>query len=375
MKSKWKWLTFTPVPLVLSTVSCSSSFYQLEQTLKVTFSIDFAKNVETYQHNYQQVTNFLSKDQNESAYKYLLKDWARVNEITNYWTQNISNQNKISLLLQQPFDAKDIGYYASDGTFVSLKTNLAWVLEAMDLNTNGFFSQDNFAAKIWNFGRLNREIDEVVQSALTTFERTAYGRFYRTLTIDPYLSQDWPFYHGDKEKTDILFTRLNTDAASFHTDFVAKIYDASKSGIDYSKLGNVLNPDGTYGHVHALVNLWREWTSMFVVYRDPQTGQIIINSNNKAQAITDFYQRFIAAKSALGLTSEKIVIINTQVQGQTFAFETFLDNWQTVINQNKGPELFVSNYITQFEDRLFKPLAEMNAIGATLVRSINEFGV
>ncbi|EGV00106.1 hypothetical protein MCSF7_01561 [Mycoplasmopsis columbina SF7] len=354
---------------IIST-SCTSSFYDLSKTLETQFVAQIRKYYNSYLFYYQELKDFLNVQNSNGALEYFKSNLNKATALTNFWNDRIVKNSLVNSLLIKSNEFKDLGYY-KNGQFISLKDDFSFLLDQFDLSQND--NADNLAIQMNNFSRINTEIYDVILSDYKAFNSWYISRFLDEFNSND-LGKDWPLFKSQKklakESQEIFFDRLKSHENRFESEFKNKIFDATKTNIDYSKLGYINLGDGSFGHTHSAVNLWREWNSMIFTYFD--NDELVVDKNNKIAQINyviDTLDKYIKDNN---ITSD-IYIIEINNPEAKLNVTNFLSLLKNEVTNNQIAPRQSKKYITNFESKLIEPMQNLMKVAKAIVLEINNF--
>ncbi|KKB26824.1 hypothetical protein MM26B8_02320 [Mycoplasmopsis meleagridis] len=370
MKNKIKlFLTFSSISLLpLLAFSCQSSFYDLTRVLEANYSNEIHKLFSQYKVNYEKFSDFfaLSDNSKENAFSYFYNRWFKANKISSYFAANVLNNSKVNTILMLSDENKDIGYFENN-TFISLKNTFNAFLT--DFSMNEIDYTNNFMSKMNRFWMLNNEMKDIINDDARAYSNWSFSEFYNQF-FNSDLGNDYPLFKNTdnpSENREIFNDRLNDIFNRFNNEYKAKIFNEDIKNIDYSKLGFSLQADGTYGHSHALINLWNEWNSMTLVYYKDK--EIVTDKNNRLKIIKDLFSDF----KSLNKDNKTIYIIDKNDDKKNFNLSNFLISWEDLVKNNNIEIEKNNNSFNNFKKHLLDSSNNMISIAKRIINTIKNY--
>ncbi|WP_029512488.1 MAG0770 family lipoprotein [Mycoplasmopsis iners] len=367
-KIKYLITSFAFVPIITTSAACQSSFYDVQKSLDAEYSAKIHQLYNSYVANLNQLRGFFSDDFNvNSAYNYFNSRLNKATAIGKFVEDVLSSSRNIVInnLLKLDNSSKDIGYFDSNNTFVSQKSKLNEILNELSYNQAEYVN--NFVAQMTNFQRLNVEMFEIIKSDIKIFDSWSFKKFANIFRDYP----DWPLFKNTEDPTfekELFNDSLNNEFKRLNLEFESKIYNQKMKNIDYSKLGSVALPDGSQGHLHALINLWNEWNSMTFILRNSE-GDLHCDSNNKYILIEDFIAKF----KRLNNYQNDLFIVRKDNLNDKFNLSAFVKDLEKVYQTN-SPEIYSNTEPkTKFTKALLEPAEKLLKIAEMIIAEVKYY--
>ncbi|WP_416349188.1 MAG0770 family lipoprotein [Mycoplasma sp. 744] len=355
--------------LIFSTLiaaKCQSSFYDTNQVLEAQYSQEMHQLVMQYRNNYQEIKDFFNLNNINKNHALTFFETRRKNSknISSFLVKNLIDNIEISNILKQDNQSKDIGYYENQ-KWISLKETMHTIIEDLSLNENDF--QSNFLAYVDRFEKINKEMYSIIEDAAKGFNNWQVSKFLNLFLNDD--NNDWPLFNKTKNKIEerlIFKDHINSFILNLELELENKIFNKQLKNIDYSKLGFLPNSDNTFGHLHAIINLWNEWNSMTFFYYENDIIQT--DNNNQIMKINNFVNNF----KNLNSKNNSIIIKNIKNQ-QEFKLSEFIKQLEIILNENpieifnnkNEKDIFTNALLIPFEN-LLKIAKQINLLTKNL---------
>lgn len=362
------WLFKIATPCVaLFAISCQSSFDKLDNLLNIEFNKELRENESSYQTNFQNLLTFFTGNQslseindygNEKNYlDYYYRWYVKIKNITNLWYENLGLNSKIQNWLQNEEEVKNIGYFANN-EFVNLNQDYEWLISSLTYDTTSN-NQNKISNQVQNLFRLNNEINTLFNDFASRLKNQSPFNEYKNIFLpEGDFPSDWPFFKSQgTEASDLenyFFDKLIEIAENLEIEYDTKIFDKEKINFDYSKLGSTGSSDGSYGHSHAVINIWREWKNNVYLYKSSDSEyQAELRKNNKYLQMQNFVNQYFAQNQ----NNYNLVLVNSQNE-VIFELNQFMTNLKETLLNNRLPEIEINpinkNVILDFKQPMDK---------------------